>query len=91
MQSSDINGTPPHPTPPHPTPPHPAPQAHRADLGKDVDISKYVASGVVVYDLHSRIIKWSQHLDLTTDSTQVGGRMCVCGGGGGGLACTSMS
>ncbi len=25
--------------------------------------------GVVVFDLHSRILKWSQHLDLTTDNT----------------------
>jgi len=24
---------------------------------------------VVVFDLHSRVLKWSQHLDLTTDNT----------------------
>lgn len=38
------------------------------DLG-DIDISKYVASGIVVFDLRTRDIKWSQHLDLSTDST----------------------
>eukprot|EP00884_Botryococcus_braunii_P005749 jgi/Botrbrau1/15175/Bobra.0149s0040.1 len=42
----------------------------RKELGKDVDISKYVASGVVVFSLRTRGIKWSQHLDLSTDHTQ---------------------
>ena len=40
----------------------------KAELGVDLDISKYVASGVVVYDLTSRAVKASTHLDLTTDS-----------------------
>lgn len=28
-----------------------------------------VTGGVVVYDLRTKLIKWTQHLDLTTDST----------------------
>jgi hypothetical protein len=43
---------------------------HRSHLGKDVDIRKYVACGIVVYDLQYRTIKWTQHLDLSTDYTQ---------------------
>lgn len=30
------------------------------ELGPDLDIGQYVASGVVVFDLHRRTIKWSQ-------------------------------
>ena len=30
----------------------------RAQLPRDLDISMYVASGVVVYDLHTRVMKW---------------------------------
>lgn len=30
------------------------------ELGTDLDIGKYVASGVVAFDLHRRTIKWSQ-------------------------------
>ena len=41
---------------------------HRAELGVELDISKYVASGVIVYDLTTRAVKASTHLDLTTDS-----------------------
>lgn len=43
-----------------------------ADLavGKGGDPGNYVASGVVVFDLHSRAIKWSQHLDLSTRYTR---------------------
>ncbi len=44
-------------------------QEHRLELGKDVDLGQYVASGVVVFDLHRRSVKWSQHLDLSTDHT----------------------
>lgn len=40
---------------------------HRDELPKDLDLSMYVASGVVVYDLVRRTVKWSVHLDLTTD------------------------
>lgn len=39
-------------------------------VGKDGDVAKYVASGVVVFDLHTRAIKWSQHLDLSTRYTR---------------------
>jgi hypothetical protein len=39
-------------------------------VGKDGDPDKYVASGVVVYDLNTRVIKWSQHLDLSTRYTR---------------------
>jgi len=35
-------------------------QDHRLELGKDVDLGSYVASGVVVFDLHRRTVKWSQ-------------------------------
>lgn len=30
------------------------------ELGVDLDIGQYVASGVVAFDLHRRTIKWSQ-------------------------------
>ncbi|KAI8463690.1 MAG: hypothetical protein J3K34DRAFT_397072 [Monoraphidium minutum] len=43
--------------------------AHAGELGGDVQKDKYVAGGVAVFDLHSRTLKWSQHLDLTTDAT----------------------
>lgn len=39
-------------------------------VGENGDIMKYLASGVVVYDLNSRMIKWSQHLDLSTAYTR---------------------
>lgn len=45
-------------------------QENRAELGKEIDTSKYVAGAVVVFDLHMREIKWIQHLDLSTDYTQ---------------------
>lgn len=40
------------------------------ELGKDIDIAKYIAGAVVVFDLRLRKIKWVQHLDLSTDHTQ---------------------
>eukprot|EP00892_Ulva_mutabilis_P001015 jgi/Ulvmu1/10914/UM007_0091.1 len=40
---------------------------HRGELPPDVDASMYVASGIVVYDLPRRTLKWSTHLDMTTD------------------------
>lgn len=43
---------------------------NRMELGKDVDIAKYIAGAVVVFDLQLRKIKWVQHLDLSTDHTQ---------------------
>ncbi len=39
-------------------------------VGENGDIMKYLASGVVVYDLNSRMMKWSQHLDLSTAYTR---------------------
>lgn len=39
-------------------------------VGENGDVLKYLASGVVVYDLNSRLIKWSQHLDLSTAYTR---------------------
>lgn len=44
-------------------------EENRMELGVDLDIGQYVASGVVAFDLHRRTIKWSQHLDLSTDYT----------------------
>lgn len=35
-----------------------------------IDIGKYVASGVAVFDLRTRSEKWVQHLDLSVDSTE---------------------
>ncbi len=35
-----------------------------------MDIGQYVASGVVVFSLRTRGMKWVQHLDLSTDHTQ---------------------
>lgn len=43
---------------------------HMKELGEDMDISNYVASGIVAFQISSRFIKWSQHLDLTTDFTK---------------------
>lgn len=34
-----------------------------------LDIGKYVAAAVAVFDLRTRQEKWVQHLDLSTDST----------------------
>ena len=39
-------------------------------VGKDGDPGKYLASGIVAFDLHTRGIKWSQHLDLSTRYTR---------------------
>jgi hypothetical protein len=36
-------------------------------LPDGLDLSMYIASGVVAFDLVRRTVKWSQHLDLTTD------------------------
>jgi hypothetical protein len=40
---------------------------HRQELPRELDLSMYVASGVVVFDLNTHGIKWSRHLDLSTD------------------------
>lgn len=43
---------------------------HHHELGEDVDVSKYIAGGIIVFDLTTHMIKWQAHLDLSTDSTQ---------------------
>lgn len=45
-------------------------QDRKAELGKDIDIGKYIAGGIVVFDLSARRVKWLKHLDLSTDHTQ---------------------
>lgn len=45
-------------------------QENRAELGLDIDINKYIAGAVVVFDLHQRSVLWVQHLDLSMDHTQ---------------------
>jgi len=42
----------------------------RSQLGKDVDISKYVASAIAIYDLRWHIMQKIIPLDLTTDRTE---------------------
>ena len=44
-------------------------QAHKSELAADIDISKYIAGGLVVFNLQTRSIKWQLHLDLSTDTT----------------------
>lgn len=44
---------------------------HRASLGADVDIKKYVAGGLVAYDLHNDTVIWREQLDLSTDETDL--------------------
>lgn len=44
-------------------------QAHKKELGEDIDISNYIAGGIVVFNLRTRTVKWQQHLDLSTDRT----------------------
>ena len=44
-------------------------QENSAELGKDIDTTKYIAGAIVVFDLHHRQVKWTQHLDLSTDLT----------------------
>jgi len=57
--------------------------ATRPDLPVDIDLTKYVAGGIVVFDLNkamqegisrwdpSSAMKWSTHLDLTTDAAKL--------------------
>ena len=42
--------------------------AVRQDPG--LDISQYVAGGIVVFNLNTGSVRWQQHLDLSTDHTQ---------------------
>lgn len=46
----------------------PSLQEHAKDV-KGLDIGKYVAAAVIVFDLRTRTQKWMQHLDLSTDET----------------------
>ncbi len=34
-----------------------------------MDLGGYVAAGVACFDLHTRTVRWRQHLDLSTDGT----------------------
>lgn len=43
--------------------------AHAKDV-QGVDLNKYVAGGIVVFDLRTKLIKWHQHLDLSTEETE---------------------
>ncbi|KAL9651440.1 hypothetical protein ABK040_001388 [Willaertia magna] len=38
------------------------------ELDADIDLSKYVAGGIAVFDLETRKLKWHVHLDMTTES-----------------------
>ncbi|KAF3648471.1 Protein DEFECTIVE IN EXINE FORMATION 1 [Capsicum annuum] len=40
---------------------------HLKELG-DVDIEKYISGGIVVFNLDTKQVKWTQQLDLSTDS-----------------------
>jgi hypothetical protein len=44
-------------------------QARALELDSGIDMSKYVGGAIVVFDLRLRRVKWQQHLDLSTDST----------------------
>ena len=35
-----------------------------------MQLDKYVAGGIVVYDMQNFDLKWTLHLDLTTESTR---------------------
>ncbi|KAJ8533922.1 hypothetical protein K7X08_007246 [Anisodus acutangulus] len=41
-------------------------QEHLKELG-DIDIGKYVAGGIVVFNLDTKQVKWTAQLDLSTD------------------------
>ncbi|PHT38033.1 Protein DEFECTIVE IN EXINE FORMATION 1 [Capsicum baccatum] len=40
---------------------------HLKELG-DIDIEKYISGGIVVFNLDTKQVKWTQQLDLSTDS-----------------------
>eukprot|EP00891_Asterochloris_glomerata_P005963 jgi/Astpho2/5963/e_gw1.00080.8.1_t len=44
-------------------------EEHQHEL-RGTDLGQYIASGVVIFDLHSQTVKGAQHLDLTSDRTQ---------------------
>ncbi|KAI4353171.1 hypothetical protein L6164_002142 [Bauhinia variegata] len=43
-------------------------QEHRKELG-DIDIGKYVAGSIVVFNLDTKQVKWTAELDLSTDTS----------------------
>ncbi|CAD7696447.1 unnamed protein product [Ostreobium quekettii] len=43
---------------------------HRGELGEGVEPSHYIASGIVVFDLYHKYVKWTAHLDLSSDKTK---------------------
>ncbi len=45
-------------------------KADREHNERDTKLNMYVAGGVVAFDLHTKEIKWTLHLDLTTDVGQ---------------------
>lgn len=42
---------------------------HKKELG-DIEIGKYVACSIVVFNLDTKQVKWNTHLDLSTDSVR---------------------
>ncbi|CAM6082341.1 unnamed protein product [Calypogeia fissa] len=42
---------------------------HAKELGENLDLSKYVAGAIVVFNLETKHVKWELQLDLSTDST----------------------
>ncbi|OMO85144.1 hypothetical protein CCACVL1_10384 [Corchorus capsularis] len=40
---------------------------HKKELG-DIDIGKYVAGGIVVFNLDTKQVKWTKDLDISTDT-----------------------
>lgn len=41
---------------------------HAGELPDGVDIGKYVGGAIVVFNLNTKQVKWTQDLDLSTDS-----------------------
>lgn len=41
---------------------------HAKELPEGLDISKYVGGSIVVFNLDTKQVKWTQELDLSTDS-----------------------
>jgi hypothetical protein len=40
---------------------------HLKELG-DIDVGKYVASSIVVFNLDTKLVKWTRELDLSTNT-----------------------
>lgn len=53
-------------------------EEHRGELPPGLDSTMYVASGLVAFDLARRSLKWTTHLDLTTDHVDLRcGALCL--------------